>query len=296
MMIICRNYNIIWQIKSGRRVLQFIYSFFMVFTAIFWLVMPAYGTPISHDGLRLINQHNKKYDQNADNGNQNGEMWCAPVASVSALLWLAKQYNAPKLIPTDANGKPFTTDQFITYLATRWLYTHDLNGTTERNIVRGLWGYLKTTPYKWQMNVYSDPKTVQPLWAGPIFSDHATFQDLYREMKGSPVLLGYQHKDALGKVTKHATVLQSIDDKKIDAVKHYPGKIMDPYFGRLDDVWFDSSNGLESSARLYDMVAWQNIYLAVSIQPIPEPGTMILFGTGLIGVAGVTRRRKKKQI
>ncbi len=31
-----------------------------------------------------------------------------------------------------------------------------------------------------------------------------------------------------------------------------------------------------------------------SIQPVPEPATMLLFGAGLIGLAGVSARRKKK--
>lgn len=39
--------------------------------------------------------------------------------------------------------------------------------------------------------------------------------------------------------------------------------------------------------------AWGVNTFMVEVNPVPEPTTMLLFGTGLIGLSGVTRRKKK---
>jgi len=254
------------------------------------------ATVISLNDMPLINQRNAAYDRNTADGNQNGENWCVPVASVSTLLWLANTYNRPKLIPVGADGKQYTTDQFVEYMATRWFNTNDQTGTSEKSWALGLWGYLKASPYRWTMDVYSDPSIIGA-FEGPLFSPHASVQDLFDEMKAgeddptAAVMLAYQHVDAFGKLTKHAVDLQQISDEK-DAFKRYPGKIMDPYFGRLDDIGFDATQDMNTQAKLWDFIAWRDVYVAIAVAPVPEPQSLALLIIGLSLLILMKRRRR----
>jgi len=52
---------------------------------------------------------------------------------------------------------------------------------------------------------------------------------------------------------------------------------------------------LQSTAKSYHSIDGISLYETASgPDPVPEPATMLLFGTGLLGLAGVSMRRKKK--
>ena len=66
-------------------------------------------------------------------------------------------------------------------------------------------------------------------------------------------------------------------------------------FGTLSGNGFDETAGIWSMS--IDASAAQtffNFSSGTSAAPVPEPGTMLLLGTGLIGLAGASRKKMKK--
>lgn len=254
-------------------------------------------------GLPEINQHdtpghvhNPAFDRNAADGLQDGEFWCVPVATASVLLWLADHYHRPDIIPRDAAGQRYTSDAFVRYLGERWFNTNDQTGTGELRWYSALWGYLRdNTPYAWRMNVYA-PAGSMPEIEGTSLFGHATVNDIYQEMRAgeddaaAAVLMAYQHRNALGQLEKHAVAMQQLDDA-LDPARRYPGKIMDPYYGRLDDVEFDATAGLDTAASLWDGIAWRDVYLVIAVAPVPEPGALALAALALAALVALRSAR-----
>lgn len=137
-------------------------------------------------------------------------------------------------------------------------------------------GYRNKNIFGWYDT--TNPSVLYPIFPGPAspgsapvtFTPSASYGFYIQVGTNGPVYYTQSSLNPAGDTTHQHFVIFSPN----------PGSAYPTYWIGIEDL---KNPGIEGSGDYNDMV--------VSLRPVPEPGTLALFGSGLIGIAGLLRRR-----
>lgn len=222
-----------------------------------------------------------------------GSMACGPTAAVNSFVYLENQYAdiyGHNLIPdSDGDGIYHETEDLIAVaqiLASPLYMNMDMvNGTFADNFIFGKWAYIEdnapgTTTYQAQnFWDWSRPPVGQPDWVDQTIPTWDFLYDQLVACEDVEILINGDFN--------HYLTLTSLfwDDVTNSGMIDY----IDPWTG----LWSISTLGLGSDGFLYTDYGGGSSYISMAVKesPVPEPGTILLMGIGLLGFA--CRLRKK---
>lgn len=255
-----------------------------------------------------------------------GNVACAPTAAVNSFVYLQNKY--PEIydnllvpqqgVDLDGDGDVDQTDDMIAVVqklgGQGYMNTQPAIGTYTDDFFYGKHRYLEeVAPGRTRYEAMSVTSWVNPPNRVPAVPDPEepdwvasntapTWEFLYNELADcEDVEIGVRYDSGGG----HCLTLTSFhwddanDNGIIEQAENAWIDYMDPWGGVFgtSNIWSGSAlvggtvyNVIESD---YGSGSW--IAFAASESPVPEPVTAFFFGTGLAGVAGIVRRRRRRR-
>ena len=236
-----------------------------------------------------------------DDINHWGSFACGPVAAVNSFLYLQNKYGGlydHKVIPdVNGDGQYDNTDLkavALTLGGNQYMKTIADSQTYDQNFIYGKWDHLEgvapgKTVYHAQM---SDGWVGGSKVPGTADNTKPQWQFLYGQLIACEDVEVFMTWDT-NAPGHYVTVTQfSWNDATSTGSMNY----IDPRNGTIGTSVL-SSNGGFVHADYFDGTDHHDasIQAIVAESPIPEPGTWILFGTGLTGAFGYLKRRPLRQ-
>jgi|GEM_PF-1054599 len=231
-----------------------------------------------------------------------GRYGCGPTSTANTFLYLQNKYPSifgTSLVPGDDLLTTAQTLGSSTYMDTKDTAA-TVHGTYIDYYVKGAHNYIEDrvpgeTEYQVQVSSghFTVPADVQVDWSWP------TLNFLYsalHEGAGVGILINWTTSD--GELDSHYLTLTglSFDNSSGTGTLYYVDPLSgDSHYGDMylqsDQVWFHYGNHYVGSNEAF-------IRMAMSMDPVgapvPEPTTMLLLGSGLIGLLGYGRKRFRK--